>query len=182
MMGKNKDGWVDDIYQEHDPSDTRSNSVLQRTGYDYDRSQSTRLERDASGLLSGVDCQFLDKDPVDHEIIYPVDRALYDPELDANWIELTVSSCALFPQRSPKRNYIYQYTLRIWDCNKTSEAAATGSLGQLLFDKDSAVSSKPVNVKSSVASNITTGSASSYNGDNKFEGVEQFQWYEFDDP
>jgi hypothetical protein len=43
-------------------------------------------------------------------------------------------------------------------------------------------SAKPVNVKSSVASNVTTGSASSYNAEGKFEGVEQFQWYEFDDP
>ena len=33
-----------------------------------------------------------------------------------------------------------------------------------------------------MASAVTTGSASSNNGDNKFEGVEQFQWYEFEDP
>ena len=143
--------------------------------------QSARLDRDASAL-SGVDHQFHDQNGYENESVSPVDRALYDPELDANWIELTVSSCVYFPQRNPKRNYFYQYTLRIWGCNKTSEAAATGQLAQLLFDKDAPMSNKVINVKSSVASTVTTGSASSNNQDNKFEGVEQFQWYEFDDP
>lgn len=104
----------------------------------------------------------------------PVDRALYDPELEANWMEMAVSTSVLFPQRNPKRKYFYQYTLRIWDCNKTSEAAATGSLGQLLFDKDPPMVKKKINVKSSIASTVTTGSTGSHNGDNKFEGVEQY--------
>lgn len=67
----------------------------------------------------------------------PVDRAHYDPDMDANWIEMTVASTVFFPQRNTKRKYFYQYTLRIWDCNRTSEAAATGSLSQLLFQNDS---------------------------------------------
>jgi hypothetical protein len=74
------EGWVDDIYQEAEQltGDTRSNSA--------------RLDRDASGLLSGVETQFLDNTGMESDSIYPVNRALYDPDLDANWIELTVST------------------------------------------------------------------------------------------
>ena len=52
----------------------------------------SRLDRDASGLLSGVETGFLDHNGMETDSIYPVDRALYDPDLDANWIELTVST------------------------------------------------------------------------------------------
>ena len=126
--GKRDGGYVDDIYQDQDnqSGDTRSNSV----------SQSARLDRDASAMISVQDYPYYDQNGYENESISPVDRALYDPDLDANWMELTVSTCVLFPQRDPKRTYIYQYTLRIWDCNKTSEAAATGQLGQLLFDQE----------------------------------------------
>lgn len=72
--------------------------------------------------------------------------------------------------------------MRIWDGNKTSEAAATGSLGQLLFDKDPPFFNKKVNVKASTASTATAGSVCSYNGEGKYDGVEQYQWYEFEDP
>ena len=50
-------------------------------------------------------------------------RAVYDPSLQANWLEMTIQSKIKFPERNPKKNYVYLYTLRIWDGNKTSMAA-----------------------------------------------------------
>ena len=107
-------------------------------------------------------------------LVNAVDRALYDPELEANWIEMAISTNVYFPQRNVKKTYFYQYTLRIWDGNRTSEAAATGTLGQLMFDKDPPLLNKKINVKASTASTATAGSACSYNGEGRFDGVEQY--------
>jgi hypothetical protein len=49
--------------------------------------------------------QYLD-DYYDSDIA-PVDRALYDPDIEANWIEMAVSTSVFFPQKKSKRKYIY---------------------------------------------------------------------------
>ena len=111
-------------------------------------------------------------------------RAKYDPQIEANWLELSVNSQILFPDRNPKKRYIYLYTLRIWDATRTSEAVQRGQdLGTFLFSEDSlkvsnfeAIKSEN-NIKKSFSSNA---SENSNKAEDLYEGVEEFRWKSYE--
>ena len=130
-------GLIDNIYRDGAANgrNSRSNSLHLRPGEEADKYGMPVAEKQRSELLGGFagaeeefDAERLMTEGCEDEA-GPAGRALYDPELEANWIEMAVSTSVFFPQRKAKRNYIYQYTLRIWDSNSTAEAAATGTLG-----------------------------------------------------
>ena len=75
-----------------------------------------------------------------------------------------------------KKNYIYLYTLRIWDPHTTSEAAQKGRLGDFLFDEEHKTY-QPTSLKKSGASLRSDNSAA---GDSPYEGVEEFRWIEIE--
>ena len=67
-----------------------------------------------------------------------------------------------------------------------SEAESTGLLSQMLFDKNLSIPGRPIDKpnhsEGSGAAIVSDTMASEYHFQNKFEGVEQYQWYEFEDP
>ena len=91
-------------------------------------------------------------------------RAAYDESLEANWIELSISSNVYFPERNPKKSYVYVYTLKLWDGNLTADAAGKGALGELLFGEDR---------------NLNAVVSSTESVEDILEGIEKYQWKEY---